>query len=191
MLNLKSKLSVLSVLGVIFWTMSAVARPAEVLIIRHAEKPADKNAIDLNEKGFARATALAQIFERQPNLAQFGLPVQFFAAAYIPGSTSRRTIQTLTPLAQKLQVNIDSTFAKDKYLPMVQKILNDPAYNNKVVMIAWVHSAIVELAQAFGSAPANFWSDTSFDRIWVIRFNPDGTVVSKDIPQALLPGDSQ
>jgi hypothetical protein len=167
------------------------ATPARILIIRHAEKPggADDN---LSPKGYERAKALTQLFVRQPALASFGLPVSLFAFKYIPGSTSHRGVQTATPLAASLGLNLDVSFVPTENAQLAQKIMETRTFDKKTVMIVWKHSEIQALAQILGFKDAPAWSPTVFDRIWQIDYDQFGHVVSaKDLAQNLLPGDSQ
>ncbi len=174
----------------LFMTSNLLAQPAQIILIRHAEKPDDSDNINLSEIGFKRAERLAQIFDLQPNLAQFGPPVALFAPPYILNKNSKRSIQTLTPLSQKINIQINTSYKKNDYTLLAQNILSNPDYNNKTVMISWVHSKIVDLANALGSSPSEKWKGSVFDRMWVIKFDSSGKATSVDMGQRLLIGDS-
>ncbi len=182
--------SVLLAFVVLFLTSPTFAIPARVLIIRHGEKPADSSNKDLSPKGFQRARLLPTLFARQPELLTFGKPVALFAFSNSDGH-SARGVETATPLAKSLQLALNSQYAPDQTAAVSQVILQDPAYNGKMVMMVWRHSDIQSLSMAFGVSNAPAWNPNVFDRIWQIDFDPSGHVVSfKSLPQNLLPGDS-
>lgn len=167
------------------------ALPAEVILIRHGEKSSDEKNMSLNEKGQQRAKALAHLFEGRPELKKSGLPVALFASAYILGKGTKRPLETITPLAETLQLKVDSSYAREDYEKLAQFILKNPSFDKKTVMISWVHTFIPGLAKALGSSPAEKWEDAVFDRIWLFHYSPSGAVTSEDVGQRLLPGDSQ
>jgi hypothetical protein len=127
-----------------------MALPAEVILIRHAEKPTDKKNMSLSEKGQERAKALAHLFERRPELKKTGLPVALFASAYIPGKGTKRPLETITPLTEVLKLKVDSSYAREDYEELAQFILKNPSFDKKTVMISWVHTFIPALAMALG-----------------------------------------
>lgn len=168
---------------------SALAFPSQIILIRHAEKP-DFKSENLSEKGFQRAEALPRLFEIYPQLAIDGNPEFIFSTKYIPGESSRRTYQTVEPLAKFFGLVIDDSHLTEDYEALAQDLLKNPKYQNRSVFISWTHSYIVQLAQALGSAPKNKWKSSVFDRMWVLRFDFEGRAHSFDLPQKLLSGDS-
>lgn len=171
-------------------SIQAGAFPAQIILIRHAEKPVNEKSEDLSEKGFQRAQALTKIFEVHPELARNGIPDFLYAAKYIPGDSSRRSIQTLEPLAQQLNLQISSNFFKEDFETLARDLLVNPKYNRKSILIAWTHSYLPKFAMALGSAPQKKWDSAVFDRIWWIQFDPRGRASFLDLAQNLLPGDS-
>src|SRR5580692_8328937 len=100
-------------LGIFLSASIVFASPAQVIIIRHGEKPESGNS--LSPQGWARARALVKYFETNPDVTQFGTPVAIYASRaeaeeQVEGS-SLRMIQTVTPLAQALGLKINSTYA--------------------------------------------------------------------------------
>jgi hypothetical protein len=175
----------------LFLSTSSWSMPARVLLIRHAEKP-DFKSIHLSEKGYERANALSEIFEKKPELARFGLPSSLFALKYIPGSNTQRCIETLVPLAKKLNLAIQIPFENGQTPELAQLILTDPKYDGKTVMIAWVHSEIVSLTLALkAQPPVSQWNKTVFDHMWMIDYNSDGDSQLTVVHEDLLPGDDQ
>jgi len=175
--------------GVAFAPSSAPAAPAQVILIRHAEKPASGN--ELNTQGFQRAKALVGFFENTPSMTRYGTPVAIYAMAPKDQTGSVRPIQTVTPLADSLGLKINTAYKKDELTLLIGEILNTGAYDGKMVLVCWEHNMIPKIVKGFGwdGAPQS-WDGSVFDRAWVLNFT-DGAVVSfEDIPQRLLPGDS-
>jgi hypothetical protein len=98
-------------------------------------------------------------------------------------------VETITPLAKALGLQIEANHADDDYALLAQEILTQAKYLNKVVLICWHHSKIPELTTAFGVAKPPTWSGRVFDRVWRIDY-PGGTAMLHDNPQMLLYGDS-
>jgi len=157
--------------------------PAIVMIIRHAEKPDKAGDPDLSAVGFQRADALAKVFP-----ARF--PHPDFLIATKPSKDSRRPLETITPLARALHETIDADLKDDEVGKLAQAVLNDPRYEGKVVLIAWHHEEIPELARDLGAKAApEKWNARVFDRVWEISYDK-GTASFKDLPEEALPGDS-
>jgi hypothetical protein len=174
----------------VLFASAVFAMPMKVLIIRHAEKPADPNAIDLAPKGFRRAQALTHLFEIHPEYADPILPTEIFAFKYIPGQNSKRGIETITPLAQSLGLPVQALYTGEQPDEMANELITNSEHNHQIVMIAWKHSTIAELAAKLGAPCGKTWSDSVFDRVWILDFSgPQPTCVDK--PESVLPGDSQ
>ncbi|MEM6721924.1 MAG: hypothetical protein AAF611_21530 [Bacteroidota bacterium] len=161
--------------------------PKEILIIRHAEKPADTSNENLSTKGYERAAALAYYL---PDA--FGTIDHIFAAGAGPNSPSERPIETVTPLANRLGEKVHQKFLKDDYQAMVTHILGDDEYTNSVITIAWQHTDIEAIATAFGTkdVPTTPWPEDCFDLVWKLTYNGDQTYTLAQIPQLLLYGDT-
>ena len=177
---------------------TAFAAPAQIILIRHAEKP--EAGAGLSPQGFKRADALVKFFKSEPAVRRYGDPAAIFAAAPKNEDSSIRSIQTVTPLAKALGIQIDSSFMCGQTNKLARAIMENPAYNGCMVLICWQHERLIDAAQAFveynNSSPAVFnsipleWPSETFDRAWILDL-VDGKVVSfKNIPQRLLPGDS-
>jgi phosphohistidine phosphatase SixA len=111
----------------------------QILLMRHAEKADDPLNPNLSPVGRDRAQRLAQYVPGKVRQARF-----LFASA--ASKHSVRPIQTLQPLSEKIGVQIDSTFADQDYEALAHKILNDPSYDGKLVVICWHHGNIPPLA---------------------------------------------
>jgi hypothetical protein len=187
MKNLISTFAIVSF--VVSFSLFVAATPAQILIIRHGEKP-DTGA-DLSPIGEKRAAALVRFFTTDPSVTEFGTPVAIYAAEPQSEGSSMRPIETVTPLAEALGIKINTVYTKSHPKKLVADILNSPGYDGKTVLICWVHDAIPAIVKALGVKPVpDEWPSAEFDRVWKINFvngNPSSVI---DLPQHVLPGDS-
>ena len=109
----------LGVLLLIVFPSQLLAMPAEIIIIRHAEKPVQGNQLSL--QGRERAAALAQYFLGDLDVLEFGPPVAIYAQSQKHGSSSVRAIQTVKPLADALHLRINDSFNRDDYRRMIDR----------------------------------------------------------------------
>ncbi|QJX00554.1 histidine phosphatase family protein [Frigoriglobus tundricola] len=180
----------------------AVRYPQCVLIIRHAEKTGEKDDAHLSKKGNERAEVLDQLFVASaPRPNPFPKPDFIFAAK--SHKESHRPVDTVAPLAKKHKLTINETF--DSKLPkegmekpkegipeLCDELLSGSKYAGKTVLISWRHSSIPDLARALkaGKVPEK-WGDHVFDRVWQINYDDGGKATFRDLPQRLLPMDSE
>src|SRR5438270_13845848 len=89
--------------------------PARVLLIRHGEKPpAEAESVALSDKGKERAEALRKLFkktDKRPDLP----PAPDFIFATKDSKRSHRPRETVTPLAKKLDLKINDSYANDDF----------------------------------------------------------------------------
>ena len=155
------------------------------MIIRHAEKPDDPGEKDpnLSKRGFERAEALAKVIPEH-------FPHPDFLIATKRSKGSNRPAETITPLSKALHEEIEANEKDDDFAKVAHDVLTNPKYAGKVVLIAWHHGKIPELAKALGAKDApDKWKGEVFDRVWEIT-SADGSATFKDLPQNALPGDS-
>lgn len=124
-------------------TPFALALPAQVVILRHAEKPEEGD--HLSPKGYARAQALVGFWRTHPVVAQFGDPVAFYAS-YSPNK-SVRSIETLSPSAVFYRRPLFSHFQKDQTFELAQEILNRPEFTDARL---WWPGSIRTSSRCFG-----------------------------------------
>ncbi|KJK57334.1 hypothetical protein UK12_17380 [Saccharothrix sp. ST-888] len=171
------------------------------MIIRHGEKPdgshpgIDENghqdSHSLTERGWARAKALPQLFEPpqgQPLKPGLARPAKIFAATdQGPLAGAHRMRQTVTPLAGRLGLPIDTTYAESQEAALATAVLAVSA----PVLICWEHSRIPDIVKSLGAdrsgAPAS-WPDR-FDLVWAFT-RTAGNWTFREIPQHLLDGDA-
>ena len=175
-------------LGFLVLGSLALATPAQVIIIRHAEKP--DSGSELSKRGWRRAHALVGYFEKNPQVTQYGTPVAIYAMAPKEEGGSVRAIETVTPLADDLGLDLQEGFTKKEVDDVADEILNAAEYDGKMVLICWAHKPIPDLVEALGwdSGPDE-WPDSVYDRTWVLNFSGDKVSSFEELPQHLLPGD--
>jgi broad specificity phosphatase PhoE len=179
--------------------------PKYVLIIRHAEKPpAGTPSVDLSARGEKRARALHKLFEKSRGRpSPFPRPDFLFATHNT--SSSHRPVDTLKPLAAKLDLPLDSSFRNnfrkltkaekqsggEGFRELDKEILRNKRYRGKTVLVCWHHGTIPELARRLKAkrVPGK-WKGSVFDRVWQISYDEKGKTTFADLPQRLLPGDS-
>ncbi|MFJ9696046.1 hypothetical protein [Kitasatospora sp. NPDC101183] len=170
---------------------------AFVMIIRHGEKPTgDQNGRDengkkdgksLTERGWSRANALPGLFA--PPAPGLRTPARILAAAdQGPLAGAHRMRQTVTPLAAKLGLTIDTTHAESQEGELAAAALAGA----QPVLICWEHSRISRIVEALGAsgsgAPAS-WPDR-FDLVWVLSRPAGGAWTFQEVRQHLLDGDA-
>src|SRR2546426_11143790 len=167
----------------------ARSQPKEVIIIRHGEEPGG-NAIHLSARGQRRAEALVGFFQTNSIVTQYGVPVALFAARPTPNG-SRRSEETLIPTSRALGEPIRQPFTQGEYSALVRRILGNPAFKGKTVVIAWTHTYIPQLAVGFGGRPSpSPWNSSVFYRAFVLTNSGRGLRLH-NMPQPLLAGDSE
>ena len=171
--------------------VSGSARPAQVILLRHAEKPDDEFDLQLTERGRERARALVSFFTTAPALTNTGLPSLLFATKMTRTGKSQRPRETLEPLAAQLKLTIQTPYLAADYRALAHHVLTSPECDGKTVVICWVHEYLPELAAAFGIKPTPpAWKSRVFDRVWVIRWHEERPEL-QILPQRLLPGDAK
>jgi hypothetical protein len=176
------------------WAAWAQAMPAQVIIIRHAEKYEERGQIHLSPKGRTRALALAEFFQSDPRVLEFGKPAAIIAQSPTAPKPSRRCLETVEPLAAALGLPVISQFTYGQAAALVQWLKAQRQYDGKAVLICMQHMEVDELAQALGLADLRprIWPHETYDRLYLVTYAPeDGRLVSfRNLPQRLLFGDS-
>ena len=179
----------------------------KIMVIRHAEKPngqatgvkesGEPSSRDLTVRGWQRAGALAGFFAPAHGHYHDSLltrPEFIFASAAVddpdPGnSRSRRSQETVIPLAQLLSVDVNLNFSKGEEVELVAAARQCKG----PVLIAWQHENIRTIANAIlevNSAPQT-WPSSRFDVGFVFSLNSaNGTYSFAQVTQRLLAGDS-
>jgi broad specificity phosphatase PhoE len=181
-----------------------VRRAAKIMLLRHAEKPSqspppygvtdegERESESLTVRGWQRAGALAALLAPtdgnfpDPALAE---PQILYASKPKKRNGSRRSLETITPLAEKLATRVNTNFDKDEAVEMIEEAF----LCEGVVLVSWQHDFIPEIANHIlgdtTTAPQD-WPEDRFDMIWVFDRDPEsGRYDFKQVPQNLLMGD--
>ena len=172
----------------------------KIMLIRHAEKPeepAPTRGIDilgrrdqhsLSVRGWRRAGALAAWFGNARAMRRAGLavPAQLYACAVGPAHVSKRSEQTIAPLAERLGLQLHTGFTKGDEAALAQALEAERGH----VLICWEHEMIPDLAIALSGKrriPPE-WPDARFDVVWLFE-RKKGKARFSQVAQALLSGD--
>ncbi len=154
----------ISVSAIPFSSVAKTTSPDEnlkVVINRHGEKPESGN--NLSCQGENRALQLVRVLSQKFNKPDF---------TYVPsmklGKTTKhaRMFQTVTPIAIKYNLSINSQFDAEDYEKISAHILKKAG----TLLMVWRHSAIQPLAKELGVDSPPPWEDDDFDSIWIITF---------------------
>jgi len=130
--------------------------------------------------------ALIPYFYGNPAVLSYGLP----AAVYAP-RPSQRAIQTIKPLAEKMELAVLDRYSNGQVDALVNDVLKNPDYEGKMVLICWSQEELPRIASLLGAEKSpKKWSDETYDRLWVLNYDDEGNATFKDLPQKLLYGDS-
>jgi hypothetical protein len=177
---------------------------ASVSLIRNAEKQLgdgppygvladgspDPNS--LTPRGWQRAGALVNLFVPRPEQAgssPFATPDHLFASEIGPHSHSRRPLETLQPLSERLGLGIQEPVLQDALDELVAVIRRSHGH----VLVAWEHKRIPLIVDRLlgEAAPCpQVWPDDRFDLVWILEPDPaEGRLAFRQVPQLLLAGD--
>ena len=176
----------------------------KIMIVRHAEKPADSgkpHGVDadgeqdkesLIVQGWQRAGALAVLFAPSHGALQnpaLVMPECLFASGIAHHSESKRPQETITPLAAKLGLTINTQAQKGQEGQVAALAMACGGF----ALIAWEHQDIPAIANAIlgdsTTAPQS-WPGSRFDLVWVFDWDAGNRrYVFSQVPQQLLAGD--
>ena len=161
-------------------TPPAQAPMETIVIIRHAEKPANDIG-QLTFQGLNRSLALPDVLIGKYGKADF---------VFAPGTQKEltrdgvkysyiRALITIEPTAIRLGLPVNARLDRDE-IDALQKELLSPPYANAVVFVAWESLRLDKLAKnmmkALGGDPATVpeWREKDFDTIFVLKIRTDG-----------------
>ncbi|GHC84959.1 hypothetical protein GCM10007320_29570 [Pseudorhodoferax aquiterrae] len=173
-----------------------------LMLIRHGERPRRAREAGVAEDGSAcphslsvagwqRAGALVPLFRQLAASAPaLAVPTCLYACPATAQAPSRRSVQTLGPLARALGLEIDTTVEKQDESRLAACLQR----TDGVALVAWSHQGLPALARAYladsaaaAQVPAA-WPKDRFDLLWII----DGPSVRRrlqEVGQDLLAGD--
>ncbi|OLT00263.1 hypothetical protein BJF90_36315 [Pseudonocardia sp. CNS-004] len=170
------------------------------MIIRHAEKPLagrpvrgispsgrpDKRSLTVD--GWLRAGALVELFAPGRGLPPSGLwrPGAVYAAAAGHGR-SKRSIETVEPLAKRLGLEVDVRYEPGQEAELAAELIDRPG----ATLVSWHHKSLSRIVDNLGEitpSPPRHWPADRYDMVWVFIRVGDGWRFEQ-VPQLLLPGD--
>jgi hypothetical protein len=172
-----------------------------IMLIRHAEKPlqpagspygvnphGQQDPHSLTVTGWIRAGALGELFAplRGDPPVELRRPDTIYASAHA-GGHSKRSIQTVGPLAARLGLDVVKRYAAGDEIHLAKEISTRAG----ATLIAWHHEAIHKIGDHLGvvnPAPPDRWPPDRFDVIWTFTPDEHGWRFAQ-VPQLLLPGD--
>lgn len=166
------------------------------MLIRHGEKPEAKQVgVDfsgstddhaLSVRGWQRTGALAAWFASGGPVAKGAArPASVFATKPSKKAKSRREVDTATPIASRLGLDVDAGAGHGEVAGAAERILAsaDP------VLVVWHHGELPELATALGATGVpDAWPEERYDLVWVLTRQGEGYQWT-EFAQQLLPGD--
>src|SRR5262249_1830559 len=178
--------------------------PRQILIIRHAEKPKKAGDVHLSEQGKQRADQLIGPFTASPR-RRGPVPQPDFIFATHDTDNSSRPKETVTPLADKLGVPVNTDFynkeGKSGIRGLSDRLWTRKKYAGKTVLVCWHHGTMPDLALELLRRAANAkavlkavpqkFPDRRFDLVWQITFDKHGNATFTVRPQRLLPDDKR
>ena len=180
---------------------AAVSRPratmtptSTFMLMRHAEEPAGaEGSPSLSPRGWQRAGALVRWLAPLGDSAvpaPLAQPARIVAAATTEAHPSTRPRDTVTPLAQALELDIEQPFDSGGNEARVAAWLHAVS---DAVLVCWRHESLPDLARALlpadraSSVPPQ-WPEDRFDLVWVVH-RKGGHWMLKQVPQQRLAGD--
>jgi broad specificity phosphatase PhoE len=164
-----------------------------ILIIRHAENPADGHG--LSPRGEERAKAYKDYFQNFTVDSKPRKPEAVLVAA--DSKQSHRPRLTVEPFAKAAKLPIDGSFGNKQPADLAAELRAN--HQGKVILICWHHGQIPDLLRALGAAPETLlpngkWPRNVYDWVIMATFDENGRLIperTKRISEHLLQGDSQ
>ena len=164
-----------------------------VLIIRHAEDPA--NGHGLSPRGKERAEAYKNYFENFNVDSKRRKPEAILVAA--DSKQSHRPRLTVEPFSKAAKLPIDNRFANKQPADLAAELRAN--YQGKVILVCWHHGQIPAVLRALCAAPETLlptgkWPRDVYDWVIMVSFDENGHVIpqsTRRITEHLLQGDSQ
>ena len=166
---------------------------ALVLIIRHAENPA--NGHGLSPRGEERAKAYKDYFLNFTVDSKRLEPGVILVAD--DSKHSHRPRLTVEPFAKAAKLPIDSRFSNNQPTDLAAELRAN--HQGKVILVCWHHGQIPALLRALGATPETLlpdgkWPKTVYDWVIMASFDGNGRLIpesTRRISEHLLQGDSQ
>ena len=131
-----------------------------ITFIRHAEKN-DNDPIHLSESGIIRANELVNFFiEKKRDIP---LPTKIIAMKQKNKKSSNRPYETIYPLAQKLNLEINTDLKKKEIKKIVDYIIEN---ENENILVCWEHEYLVEIIKQLTRIHLK-WKSDDYSSVYV------------------------
>lgn len=135
----------------VFTAVDGVHDVAIVLFTRHGERYPTKDSVDLTPEGYVRANYMSKCITRQPSIAlPLGAPTRLLASLR---DDSKRPVETLTPLATKLGLTIETADMFDLYA--VNRIIPTLVPGDQL-LVSWQHWFLPRMIEVL-NPPTPWW----------------------------------
>ncbi|EKX37492.1 hypothetical protein GUITHDRAFT_116299 [Guillardia theta CCMP2712] len=169
---------------------------AEVIIVRHGEKPADSSDNGLSMVGHARAVYISNCSLHVSRILDRGPPNRLVAARTEPGKSSR-AFDTLLPLSEQLGLPVESSIGK-KDMSSLLLLLSSLSCGD-TALVSWHHELIPDIVRSLGApnaedfaawpdqCPSESWPEPSwlpgnsvcYDEVWKVRITAAGKTAGR------------
>ena len=146
-----------------------------LLVVRHAEKPAQEGDSGLSPAGEARAKAYAGYFQ---HFSVDGTPIAIDTLiASADSNESARPRLTLEPLSKATGIPIQTPFANKQVKDAAHWI--EAGQTRKAALIAWHHGKLAKLLEKLGADPSTLlpdgvWPEDVYNWVIVLRYDASG-----------------
>jgi hypothetical protein len=154
-------------------------RSLRLIFIRHGEKAKDDD--NLNCQGFNRSVMLPNVL-----IARFGKPDEVYLPSIQAGNPTKhlRMLQTITPMAVKYHLQLNSNFDVGDYTGTARSLLKELG----MVLIVWEHQGIPKILKKLGIKEPINWPPDDFNSIWIVTFKNGKAKLTRD-SEMLNPAD--
>ena len=172
-----------------------------LMFIRHGEKPGEHGGPhgvnhhgeadphSLSVRGWTRAGALAALFGHANAVSgHIVQPKRVIATKASEKAKSRREVDTATPTAKRLTLEVDEQYAHGDEAALAAELVS----SGQDALVVWHHGNLPELLSHLpianhGDVPSA-WPEERFDLIWVLTRSGDAYTFAQ-VDQDLLDGD--
>lgn len=153
-----------------------------ILMIRHAEKPASGHKLAV--AGQERAQAYSIYFQNYQISSKIIKFNYLFAAA--DSNSSHRPRLTIEPLSKAINLAINAGTADKDFATLAAELLNDATYDNSNILICWHHGEILDFAAALlngatlppsSNFPTGKWNPAVFGWVLQLCYDANGNII--------------
>ena len=164
-------MTLLAALVALLLPLHPAAGPAQIIVIRHAEKPDDKSNPHLAPAGVERARRLVAYLTTEKALLAFGPPAAIFATATTSHEGGQRSQETVAPLAEALRLPVRADLTSKEFARFAKRLRADRSLDGKSVVVCGNHEWLPQLAEALGVSPQPpRWKKHDYDQVYVITY---------------------